>query len=328
MNVRILQRFVLRSPLSHIAESIGTSSFLVQEPVLQPDGSVEEVFVYSGNAWRGALRDLMATYLLERLDNPTVALDAFHLLYSGGAIGGPQQTDIEQARRMRRLIPPLALLGGGVGNQILPGKLRVSNLYPVCREAPAIPGMEEHRLRRVVSYRQLTTEKSHTRKDDSKDPRYNHVLERATPALPDPESGQAELPLADRKRQEKEPAQQMRFTVELVIAGTELLGFIDAEDVSEVELGCLVSAYYLFSRSPFLGGQAARGYGLVSLETTMVDRDTGEVIRPFVAVADRCLLSPRAEQAKQAYDEHLLHLYTAAIESQAGVIKALIGGAR
>ena len=278
MNVRVLQRFVLLSPLSHIAESIGTDSFLVEEPVLQPDGTVEDVFVYSGNAWRGILRDLMATYMLERLENPTLTLDAFHLLYSGGAIGGPQQVDIERARRLRRAIPPLALLGGGVGNQILPGKLRVSNLYPVCREAPAIPGMDEHPLRHAVSYRQLTTEKSHTRRDDSKDPRYQHLLVQPDSALPAPEAaaeGQAELPLQDeqgkkRAKKPKDEPQQMRFTVELVIPGTQLLGFIDAEDVSDVELGCLVSAYYLFSRSPFIGGQAARGYGHVALETTLI----------------------------------------------------------
>jgi hypothetical protein len=49
--------------------------------------AIEEVFSYSGNAWRGQLRDLAASYMLDALGSPTLSLDAFHLLYSGGRIG-------------------------------------------------------------------------------------------------------------------------------------------------------------------------------------------------------------------------------------------------
>src|SRR5690606_33522349 len=112
---RILCQFTLRSPLSHVAETISTTAYLNQDPVLQPDGTVEEVFVYNGNSWQDQLRDLIATYFLEHVGSPQIGLDAFHLLYSGGSIGGNQQTDIAQARAYRRLIPPIALLGGGIG---------------------------------------------------------------------------------------------------------------------------------------------------------------------------------------------------------------------
>jgi hypothetical protein len=46
--------------------------------------AIEEVFSYSGNAWRGQLRDLAASYMLDALGSPTLSLDAFHLLSQGG----------------------------------------------------------------------------------------------------------------------------------------------------------------------------------------------------------------------------------------------------
>ena len=149
-HVKLMGTFITRSPLSHIGETISTGSYLVQEPILQPDGSIEEVFCYSGNAWRGQLRDLSATYMLTQLKT-TVPLEAFHLLYSGGRIGGEQKVDIGAARAMRSAIPHVSLFGGGVGNQILPGKLRVSNAYPICAEA--MPALPESVHERAVSVR-------------------------------------------------------------------------------------------------------------------------------------------------------------------------------
>ena len=322
---RLLCRFTLRSPLSHVAETISTTAYLNQEPVLQPDGTVEEVFVYNGNSWRGQLRDLIATYFLEHVGSPQIGLDAFHLLYSGGSIGGNQQTDIAQARAYRRLIPPIALLGGGIGNQILPGKLRVSNFYPVCREAPPslYPVDPDERAR--ISYRALTMEKSYSRKDDSKNPLLATALEPRAPAQATMALGDGEETKPKRGRDTDAPAQQMRMTVEVVIAGTQLVGHMDLLDATEVELGCLVSGLHQFARSPHIGGQASRGLGLVTLETTLVDLDTGAVVDPFVTVTDHPILSPPAEQAKAAYDHHVRQLYDAMLASQEAEVRRMIG---
>lgn len=331
-NIRILQRFIVKSPLSHIGESISTESYLSENMILQPDGSVEPVFAYSGNAWRGQLRDLAATYMLEHLENPTLALDSFHLLYSGGAIGGTQKTDISQIRAYRRLIPMISLLGGGVGNQILPGKMRVSELYPVCIEAPASLYPADDDLRRTVSYRSLTMEKSFTRTDDAKNPAYDHIIQRpAEPETPAIEGAQASF-LPDEKpktkaKESNEPAQQMRFTSELIIPGTILHGHIDLLDVTEVELGCFVAALHTFSRSPHIGGQASRGHGQVGLKTIMLDLDTGEMIEPFVLVDGSAVLSDRAQQAKNAYDAHVRDIYDGMLAENGAEIKALIGAA-
>src|SRR5690554_3793112 len=125
MNKRLQGLFTLRSPLSHIGQTISTFTYLSEESLVQPDGSIEDVFCYSGNAWRGQLRDLATIYTLERLGSPELPLESFHLLFSGGRIGGQQEVDINRARDLRRKVPVLSLFGGSVGDQILPGKLRV-----------------------------------------------------------------------------------------------------------------------------------------------------------------------------------------------------------
>lgn len=320
-HMRLLQHFTLQSPLSHIGETLSNTQYLVQEPVLQPDGEIVEVFAYAGNAWRGQLRDLMATYFLEHLGNPTIGLDAFHALYSGGSISGTHATDVAQARAFRRTITPIGLLGAGTGSQILPGKIRVSNLYPLCREAPRtglFPDLEARR--QSIRYRGLTFEKDFSRMEDLTHPdTAERALGRET--LDALTAGMSNV----TSRRGDERSQQMRYGTELLIGGAELTGHIDLLGVSDVEIGCVVAALHQFSRSPHIGGQAGRGHGRVALGTTLVDLDTGETTPAFVRVAERCLLSPPAEDAKAAYDAHLRSLYDAMLANNGDEIRAMIG---
>lgn len=352
MDMRLAGTFTLRAPLSHIGESISTTSYLVQEPILQEDGSLEEVFCYSGNAWRGQLRDLMAAYMLDRLGFSGLTLDAFHLLFTGGRIGGDQTINVAQAREYRRAIPMLALFGGGVGNQILPGKARVGNCYPVCLEALPVLPPALHGDAALVSYRGLTVEKSFSRKDDGKDDRLTPYLAALADLTPAAEPAQIEAPATPdqvdlfgetvapaapaskptrppkARREDGGTADQMRFTSELLVAGTRLATRIDLLSVSDVELGCLVSGLTRFARAPFIGGQSSRGHGLVDLVYAMTDLDTGEQ-QPFLSVADGIpSLAPPAEQAKAAYDG-FLDSYHAAIDAAAPTIRGmLVGGSK
>jgi hypothetical protein len=315
-HVKLSGTFTTRSPLSHIGETISTGSYLVQEPILQPDGSIEEVFCYSGNAWRGQLRDLSATYMLAHLKT-AVPLEAFHLLYSGGRIGGDQKVDIGAARAMRAAIPHVSVFGGGVGNQILPGKLRVSNAYPICAEAmPALPE-SVHERAVGVSYRGLTFEKEFSRKDDAKD-------ERLTPYVASVET----LLLEGAQETKRDgPADQMRMRAELLIAGVSLWTELECLGVSEVELGCIAAALHEFAKSPHIGGQANKGHGLVSLRYQMLDMDTGEVVDFLKVDGEVAKLGHAAQEAKAAYDGHLRALYDRMLETKGGEIRALLGAA-
>jgi len=313
---RLFGEFTTLSPLSHIGESISTITYLVEEPVLQLGGNIETVFSYNGNAWRGQLRDLAASYMLSKL-GLTVNLDAFHLLFSGGKIGGEQSIDLTYARTMRRVVPMVALFGGGVGNQIMPGKMRVGSSYPVCIEAMPVLRDEYHTRCMAVSYRQLTMEKSYTRMDDSKHPDLtNHV--------PD-----ADIPLLEGKKTKKkgDVSTQMRMTSELLIPGVTLVHEIDLLDVSEVELGVLVSALDSFSASPYIGGQCNRGHGKVAYQSKIVNMDTGDS-HDFIKVTGDgpAKLSDMAQQAKDSYDAHLKAQYDAFLEQSQSEIAGLLGG--
>lgn len=310
--------FRLKSPLSHIGETISNKSYLVQERILQPDGGVEDVFCYSGNAWRGQLRDLTAAYMLEALGNVRVPLDTFHLLFSGGRIGGAQSVDIEQARRMRAAVPMIALFGGGVGNQILQGKLKIGNCYPVCREAMPVLPLAWHERAATVSYASCTFEKEHSRRDDAK-------IESVRRHLATPEMTLLGEAAPQKKAAPVGPADQMRIGMELVTAGVTLQSWIVAEDVSEIELGALVSGLHRFSLSPSIGGKAAIGYGLCDLVYTL---SGGADERPFLSVRDgQSLLAPEAQAAKDSYDQHLRQLYDALLAGKTREITEILGAA-
>lgn len=317
-NYCITGEFVTQSPLSHIGETISTITYLVEEPILQPNGEIEDVFIYNGNAWRGQLRDLAAMYMLNKL-GITVGLDAFHLLFSGGKISGDQSIDLNQARAMRKAIPMISVFGGGVGNQILPGKLRIGGSYPVCIEA--IPALrdEYHLACLDSSYRQLTTEKSFTRTDDGKNPNLMPVLNSDSVAL---------LEAPDKKtKKDGDASTQMRMTSELLITGVKLVHEIHLMGVSDVELGVIVSALNKFAENPYIGGQCNRGHGKVSYRSKITNLSTGET-NDFIKInGDVAKLSHKATEAKQAYDDHLQQAYDAYLAKSSSEITALLGSA-
>jgi hypothetical protein len=313
MDIKLHGLFTLRAPLSHIGEAISTNSYLVQEPVLQPDGQLEDVFCYSGNAWRGQLRDLAAAYMLDRLQMQ-LPLDAFHMLFSGGKIGGDQVVDLNHAKAVRAAVPMFSVFGGGIGNQIIPGKLKVGNCYPLCVEA-AVMLPDEYEAECRESYRGMTFEKSFSRKDDAKNPAMLAYVADNAGLLDGPESG---------KKKADMPADQMRMTSELLAPGVRLYTEIFGFGLTEVELGALTAALHQFSRLPFIGGQSNKGHGKVSLDYRLTDLDSGETM-DFLRVRDTPRLASRAEAAKAAYDEHLRELYDRALVDGRGEIAGLLG---
>lgn len=313
-NYRIYGKFTAKSPISHISEAISTNSYLVQEPILQADGEIEEVFCYNGNAWRGQLRDLCATYFLDKL-NIQVSLDAFHLLFTGGKIGGDQSIDIDQAKLMRKIVPMVSLFGGGIGNQILAGKMKVGNSYPVCNEALPVISQRYHEQAQKISYSDLTFEKSFTRSDDIKDLQKQERISADTLLLENK---------GKKKKDNGEVSTQMRMTSELLVAGSTLVHEIDLVQVSEIELGALVSALTLFAQTPYIGGQSNKGHGRVDYSSKIVNMTTGES-HNLVWVHDELKLSEIAQQAKDSYDAHLTSIYNAFLEQKESEIRKMLG---
>ena len=290
--IRLTGAFRTHSPLSHIGESVSTTSYLVQDPVVQPDGSIAEVFCYSGNAWRGQLRDLMARRVCVAIDR-RLPPDGFHLLFSGGRLDmAEKRVDLAAARQTRSTVPMIALLGGGVGSEILQGRLRVFNSYPVCREAIPVLPEECHARAEGIRYGSLTFEKEFSRKDDGK-------LGWTADLLAETEAPR-NIKVAD----------QMRMTSELLAPGAELRTAIHGSNVSRVELGCLVAALHDFVASPFIGGQHNKGHGLVSLAYGLAADpadEEGLTIPGFVRVEAEAgfAAAPEALTMMREYEAHL-----------------------
>lgn len=322
-NIRLDGTITLLSPLSHIGESIGPDSYLSQDIIIGPDGRPVEVFVYSGNAFRGILRDLAAIYMTEKLGNIKYNPAVFYLLFSGGSLGGDQSVDIDQARMYRRNIPMLSVFGGGVGNQILTGKVKIGSMYPCVRECQRV--LPAHlRQDDAPSWRQWTFDKSFTRMDDAKNEnRRTYLLENSQDTL-----------LLDGKKEKKkdETPQQMRYTIEMLAAGAVMYQRIDLCDMTDLELGAFVSALVEFSKASYIGGKSGTGHGLVEIEYTWRKAGDQDSQGKFLSVGNDCLwLSKPAEDVKNQYDRFLVEMYDKYLSENAEELTLLLaagGGKR
>lgn len=309
---RIETIYTLLQPLSHIGESESTQSFLNTTTIVS-NGEPVECFVYSGNAIRGMLRDCGARYLLDRL-GIQVPLKAFHLLFSGGSIGGAQSLDIDQARLIRKALPFVSLFGGGVGNQILDGKLKQTFAYPICKETNDIlPAYVE---KSDYSWRHFTNVIEFSRKDDEKDVNLSDLY------LYDPDVKLLEGGEKEKKKKE-EPATQMRYGVEYLAPGVKLWHRWDII-CTELELGAFVSAIHEWQKQPYLGGMSGKGFGLVAADMELITEKGRE---PFAQIGQEFIqLGPVANEAKQRYDEHLREIYdNYLIENKTEFTKLLSG---
>ena len=274
--------YTLKQPLSHIGESESTSVFLNTISVVS-ENQVRDVFAYTGNAIRGAWRDCGAIYLLDKLGTKANKR-MFQILFSGGNISGEQKADIDQAREIRELFPLISLMGAGIGNQILQGKMAQGFAYPVCEETKhIIPeglrdvdyGMQDK------SWKKMTGTIQFTHMDDEK----RQVL--------------ADYQAAGEEAKDKDNPTQMRYEVEYLCPGTQLYHSI-VVDCSDIEFGALMSCIYQWSKKPVLGGMSGKGFGLTDMGMWEKDGDT------LVTVTDgKITLSEYAEERLAEYDAYI-----------------------
>lgn len=132
----------LLSPLSHIGESVGNQSNLKTLRISDLEGIVNEVFVYSGNGLRGKIRRLGVEGFLEKL-NIQVTPAIHQTLFAGGYIDGGTGCDLELDAKIRRLLPPLSVLGtakpkglfGSKDAQMVGGRVNIGDAVLCCLES-------------------------------------------------------------------------------------------------------------------------------------------------------------------------------------------------
>lgn len=251
--MKIETLYNLLQPLSHIGESESTTSFLNTINVVN-NGQLAEVFALTGNAIRGTLRDCAARYMLDRL-NIKVPKKEFNILFSGGNISGSLTTDIDQAKKYRKLLPLVSVFGAGVGNQILNGKITQGFAFPVCQETTSIVQNTLDGIKHSLfdlSWKQQTGSVNFTRFDDLKNTNLQKYYSR-----------EVEKGTKNKKEEADSASTQMRYEVEYLIPGSQLYHNLILNTDNTIEIGCFYSALKEFSKSPCLGGMAGKGFGMM-----------------------------------------------------------------
>lgn len=250
-------------------EQNGISSMLRREKFVQPDGSVEKVPVISGNSIRGILRDVGMYDMLQKVgygvDKETgevtgLPLSAFYFLFSGGALSSTGETgiNVEKFRKMKELVPLIGLFGGAIGNAIMPGKLKIGKLIPICKETlHLLP--DQYRNENAESIWEYCQNEMYTRKDDEKNDRVRNMIDSNVRALLSGGAAKVDITKAAS-------AQQMMYRVESIAAGTQFYWKVTLEDATEIEFEAFVNTLLVFSKAPYLGGRSAVGHGEISIK--------------------------------------------------------------
>ena len=254
---------------------MGITTKLRRERFVQPDGSVEDVPVISGNGLRGLLRDRGMWHMCKALgygvDEETgevrgMSLPAYYFLFSGGALsqGATRAVDIDRARELRRMIPLVGLFGGAAGNMIMPGKIKIDKMVPICAETMHLLP-EAYHLPSASSIWDYTQEEMYTRKDDEKNEHLRTLIAPQTRALLEVEAAgkraQPDAPLEE----DTGTKQQMMYYTETLAAGTPFAWSVILQDVTDAELEAFAITLGEFSKAPYIGAKSNVGLGKIAL---------------------------------------------------------------
>ena len=267
----------LLTSVSHIGESYGINSKLRREKIIQPDGSVEEVPIISGNAIRGILRDRGMLHMLRTLgygvnestrEVAGLSLAAFYFLFSGGTLTskGNAGIDVDEARLWRKNIPLVAIFGGAMGNQIMPGKAKIGKGIPICKETiHLLP--EKYATGNEQSIWDMCQEEPYTRRDDEKNENLRQLLAPEVRGLLEAAAADKREKAGTNEDVSKDTGQnqQMRYFVETIAAGTRLFWDIVLDDIDDLEFDAFCTTLAEFGRFPYIGGKSGVGHGKVSI---------------------------------------------------------------
>ena len=246
-------------PISHIGESRSVDSLFNREAmlVITKAGITRriEIPVISGNSLRGVLRRRAGYRLLELLGITKESLKEGlqHMIFSGGMLqkgagGGIIYTQF--ITKMRQNLPIISLFGSVAGQQMIQSKMDVGQLIPISCQTKGRTNIDSD-----ISIYSLLDERPATRRDDMED---------KTKGMPD-----------------EEQKQQMRYTHEVLVAGTEFYHYFTLKSCSELETGAFWSTLAEFNKYPKIGGLGCRGFGMVKLGYT-IDEEASKKYEAWV----------------------------------------------
>jgi len=247
MSVFRIEGFITaQAPIHHGGDEKAGNQSLVRRQSYIVDNSVIEIPVISGNSIRGILRRMIWDDLLERVEYTLTNMKIYHMLFTGGSLEAVDSKDsgvidIEMKRKLRAELPPLAVMGTALGNQMFEGKLKCAIAQPICSELREfLP--EDLPVQATTSIYELVSFDFMTRLDDVKE-----------------------------ARQEGEAAHQMLMNFEVINPGTVFVHSFTLDNPSDVEKAVLAHALNLWREKPWVGGKSSVGYGNVKISYELDD---------------------------------------------------------
>lgn len=241
MKIKIQGTLEAITPIFHGGDE-KTGSTPILRTISLYDSRRDDYFVLpyiSGNSIRGKLRRLIFQDLFQNIEYEP-DLKEHHIFYSGGVLESSEDVygiiNLDLRKKLRETIIPLSLFGASIGNQVIPGKLQVGHIFPICEEySNFLPEIYRKFPQAKKNVRLFTDETFITRR--------------------------AEL----TKQQEDEQAVQMKVDYECFIPGTVFYHWFVLDSPNELETSCFGRLLDLFQETPFLGGRSSQGDGEIRI---------------------------------------------------------------
>lgn len=235
-----------QSPIHHGGDEKAGNQSLVRRQTYIVDNAPIEIPVISGNAIRGVLRRMIWDDLLTKVGYTLTSMKIYHMLFTGGILEAVDSKDsgvidIDMKKKLRAELPPLAVLGTALGNQMFEGKLKCAIAQPICSELQAFLS-DELPIQPTTSIYELVSFDFMTRLDDVKE-----------------------------ARKEGEAAHQMLMNFEVINPGTVFVHSFALDNPSTVEKAVLARALNLWREHPWIGGKSGVGYGTVKINYELDD---------------------------------------------------------
>jgi len=240
-----------RSSIVHREDytAVGTDNFALfrREKIITPAGEVMQIPVVSGSSFRGILRRIGEALTAGVLDYEGAALPipAAHLLTNGGRLAKSARplTD-EEERRLKNLLPQIAVFGGAASGRIMSGLLTVGKVLPEFAElAYILPRPPTVDLR----------------------PYIDGVAEESFSHLSDHRTNGDQPPQADF---DENSSPLGRFGVETLPAGTRLQTWVRLTNATEIQAAFVRDVLAAFADHGHLGGRIAAGHGHITATIT------------------------------------------------------------
>lgn len=265
-----------REPISHSESTIGNTQVVARRKVVMPNGRMARVPIVSGDTIRHGLREAASYALLEAagmLDARCLSEAALRFLFNGGMVGGaPKDTvRMEEERRMRELLPHLPLLGGCVGNRIVPGKVECGEALLVCDETMAMmPGWVVDWMtssgRESVASREHIEIVQRVRMDSSLDPKKRLLLTDGARDAVERRllASEAAAESGDERAQLAAKSTMMPYTYEAIARGSIFFWRLDAVTHTQLEHDTMYVMLAAFLSRARVGGKKGTGHGLLA----------------------------------------------------------------